>query len=87
MCPYKATLLYNVRLRFSKDKILNCFANVLIDVNPSEVADLYSLDTISSYLGKSLGTRPPHVFAIADKVHPEISITMARATTAQVPLR
>ena len=40
-------------------------ANILIAVNPYfEVSTLYTKDTIKSYMGKSLGTRPPHVFAI-----------------------
>jgi myosin heavy subunit len=29
---------------------------------------LYAAPTIKMYMGKSLGTMPPHVFAIADKV-------------------
>ena len=71
----EATLLNNVRLRYAKDKIYTYVANILIAVNPySEVAGLYSPDTISSYLGKSLGTRPPHVFAIADKAFRDMKV-------------
>ena len=71
----EATLLNNVRLRYQKDKIYTYVANILIAVNPySEVAGLYSPDTISSYLGKSLGTRPPHVFAIADKAFRDMKV-------------
>ena len=44
-------------------------ANILIAVNPyKDIKNLYSSSTIKSYEGKSLGTMPPHVFAIADKV-------------------
>ena len=44
-------------------------ANILIAVNPyKDIKNLYSSPTIKSYEGKSLGTMPPHVFAIADKV-------------------
>jgi len=40
-------------------------ANILIAVNPyTELRHLYTSDTIRSYQGKSLGTMPPHVFAI-----------------------
>ena len=40
-------------------------ANILIAVNPYyDITQLYALDVIKSYQGKSLGTRPPHVFAI-----------------------
>jgi myosin-6 len=30
---------------------------------------LYSSETIEEYRGKSLGTMPPHIFAIADKAY------------------
>ena len=44
-------------------------ANILIAVNPYfEVSTLYTKDTIKSYMGKSLGTRPPHVFAIGKDI-------------------
>ena len=52
-----------------QDKIYTYVANILIAVNPYfDIGDLYSSQTIKSYQGKSLGTRPPHVFAVADKV-------------------
>ena len=40
-------------------------ANILIAINPYyEIPALYDAKSIKSYQGKSLGTRPPHVFAI-----------------------
>ena len=40
-------------------------ANILIALNPYyEVPDLYSAQTRKNYQGKSLGTMPPHVYAI-----------------------
>ena len=40
-----------------------------IAINPYyEIPKLYAPATIKIYMGKSLGTIPPHVFAIADKV-------------------
>jgi myosin-6 len=40
-------------------------ANILIAINPyKELGSLYSSDTIKRYNGKSLGTMPPHVYAI-----------------------
>lgn len=40
-------------------------ANILIALNPYfEIPELYSSETIKKYEGKSLGTMPPHVFAI-----------------------
>lgn len=44
-------------------------ANILIAVNPYyDVPNLYSPDTIKLYKGKSLGTLPPHVYAIGERV-------------------
>ena len=71
----EATLLNNVRLRYSRDKIYTYVANILIAVNPYfEIPNLYSSDTIGSYLGKSLGTKAPHVFAIADKAFRDMKV-------------
>lgn len=42
-------------------------ANILIAVNPYyDVPKLYGPDAIKSYQGKSLGTLPPHVYAIGE---------------------
>jgi myosin heavy subunit len=42
-------------------------ANILIAVNPYfDIAKMYAPETIKSYQGKSLGTLPPHVFAIGE---------------------
>lgn len=41
---------------------------MLIALNPyTPSTSLYSTSTIQKYQGRSLGTLPPHVFAIADK--------------------
>ncbi|TNN26280.1 Unconventional myosin-VI [Liparis tanakae] len=61
----EATLLNNVRVRYSKDKIYTFVANILIAVNPYyDIPKLYNPETISKYRGRSLGTLPPHVYAI-----------------------
>lgn len=42
-------------------------ANILIAVNPYyDIPKLYSPDTIKKYRGRSLGTLPPHVYAIGE---------------------
>lgn len=61
----EAALLENVRIRFHRDKIYTYVAHILIAVNPYfEIPALHSADAISRYQGKSLGTMPPHVYAI-----------------------
>jgi len=44
-------------------------ANILIALNPYfDIPQLYSSQTVKSYQNKSLGTMPPHVFAIGQTV-------------------
>ncbi|XP_053087667.1 myosin VIa isoform X2 [Pangasianodon hypophthalmus] len=71
----EATLLNNIRVRYSKDKIYTYVANILIAVNPYyDIPKLYSPDTIQQYRGRSLGTLPPHVYAIADKAYRDMKV-------------
>uniref|UniRef100_A0AAQ4PB94 Myosin VIb n=1 Tax=Gasterosteus aculeatus aculeatus TaxID=481459 RepID=A0AAQ4PB94_GASAC len=71
----EATLLNNVRLRYNKDHIYTYVANILIAVNPYyDIHKLYGLDAIKTYQGKSLGTLPPHVYAIADKAYRDMKV-------------
>lgn len=50
-------------------------ANILIAVNPyCDILKLYGLDAIKSYKGKSLGTLPPHVYAIGESSRLLISV-------------
>uniref|UniRef100_A0A7N6B8W9 Unconventional myosin-VI n=1 Tax=Anabas testudineus TaxID=64144 RepID=A0A7N6B8W9_ANATE len=71
----EATLLNNVRVRYSKDKIYTFVANILIAVNPYyDIPKLYSPETIKQYQGRSLGTLPPHVYAIADKAYRDMKV-------------
>ncbi|KAK1894483.1 Unconventional myosin-VI [Dissostichus eleginoides] len=71
----EATLLNNVRVRYNKDHIYTYVANILIAVNPYyDIPKLYGPDAIKSYKGKSLGTLPPHVFAIADKAYRDMKV-------------
>ncbi|KAL6477927.1 hypothetical protein MHYP_G00137620 [Metynnis hypsauchen] len=71
----EATLLNNVRVRYSKDLIYTFVANILIAVNPYyDIPKLYAPETIKSYHGRSLGTLPPHVYAIADKAYRDMKV-------------
>ncbi|XP_029451442.1 unconventional myosin-VI isoform X3 [Rhinatrema bivittatum] len=71
----EATLLHNIKVRYSKDKIYTYVANILIAVNPYyDVPKLYTSETIKKYQGKSLGTLAPHVYAIADKAFRDMKV-------------
>jgi myosin-6 len=72
----EATLLHNIKTRYAKNQIYTLTANILIAINPYyEVPDLYSINTIKKYQGKSLGTLAPHVYAIADKAYRDMKVT------------
>ncbi|XP_077145978.1 unconventional myosin-VI isoform X6 [Ranitomeya variabilis] len=71
----EATLLHNIKVRYSKDKIYTYVANILIAVNPYfDVPKLYTSEYIKMYQGRSLGTLPPHVYAIADKAFRDMKV-------------
>ncbi|XP_061479148.1 unconventional myosin-VI isoform X5 [Rhineura floridana] len=71
----EATLLHNIKVRYSKDRIYTYVANILIAVNPYfDIPKLYSSDVIKKYQGRSLGTLPPHVYAIADKAFRDMKV-------------
>ncbi|KAL3278259.1 hypothetical protein HHI36_013596 [Cryptolaemus montrouzieri] len=71
----EGSLLNNIRIRYYKNKIYTYVANILIAVNPyKEIPTLYSKDMLKSYQGKSLGEKPPHVFAIADKAFRDMKV-------------
>jgi len=71
----EATFLNNVALRYKRDQIYTYVANILIAVNPYfEIKNLYSKETVKKYQGKSLGTLPPHVFAIVDKAFRDMKV-------------
>ena len=71
----EATLLYNIKVRYIKEKIYTYVANILIAINPyDDIKNLYASKTIKAYQGRSLGTMPPHVFAIADKAFRDMKV-------------
>jgi myosin-6 len=65
----EGTLLHNLKLRYVKDKIYTYTANILLALNPYHTLDMYTHAIVKSYQGKSLGTEPPHSYAIADKAY------------------
>ncbi|XP_053396881.1 unconventional myosin-VI-like isoform X2 [Mercenaria mercenaria] len=74
----EATLLNNLKMRYLKNKIYTFTANILIALNPyAKIPDLYSSDCRHKYKGKSLGTMPPHVYAIADKAYRDMKVNKA----------
>uniref|UniRef100_A0A3B4AQH4 Myosin motor domain-containing protein n=1 Tax=Periophthalmus magnuspinnatus TaxID=409849 RepID=A0A3B4AQH4_9GOBI len=65
-----------ILLCVENDALLRTYvANILIAVNPYfDIPNLYGPEAIKSYKGKSLGTLPPHVYAIADKAYRDMKV-------------
>lgn len=66
---YETCLVLNESIirNFYASPVQTYVANILIAVNPYfDIPKIYSSETIKSYQGKSLGTMPPHVFAIGE---------------------
>eukprot|EP00035_Acanthoeca_spectabilis_P040063 m.67090 g.67090 ORF g.67090 m.67090 type:complete len:1274 (+) comp9847_c0_seq3:175-3996(+) len=69
------SLLFNVKQRYDADLMYTYTANILIAVNPYHEIPIYGDAFIQQYSGASLGTLPPHVFALANR-----AFTALRAT-------
>ena len=65
----EATLLENLRSRYTRDSIYTYTANILIAVNPYKDLALYGDPVYPKYAGRPLGLAPPHLYAIADRAY------------------
>ncbi|XP_058458630.1 unconventional myosin-XV isoform X2 [Malaya genurostris] len=67
---HEASLLWNLKLRYDNTLIYTYAGSILISVNPYKMfADAYGIEIAKMYSGKSLGTLPPHLFAISSAAH------------------
>ena len=59
-------------------------AHILIAVNPyKEFPAFYSYEACGRYKGRSLGTLPPHVFAIGDKAYRDMRVIASAKPSIQ----
>ena len=65
----EATLLANVRARYTAKEIYTLTGSILLAMNPFESLPIYSEAIMAEYAGKSLGRAPPHVYAIAETAY------------------
>jgi len=65
-----ANILDNLRRRFLRDQVYTYTANVLLAVNPyKQLPHLYTVEKMSEYRSKNIGSMPPHPYAIADTAY------------------
>jgi myosin heavy subunit len=69
----EATLLHNIRVRYDDKKSDGgCYTvtgHILIAVNPFRDLSIYDEKQIKRYLNRPIGSEPPHIFAIADRMY------------------
>ena len=68
----EATLLHNVRHRYNGKDDGGCYSNtghILIAVNPFRKLGIYNDSEHKRYLSQAIGTQPPHIFAVADRMY------------------
>jgi len=68
----EATLLHNVRMRYNSANDGGCYTvtgHILIAVNPFRDLAIYDEKQIKRYLGRPIGSEPPHIYAIADRMY------------------
>lgn len=66
---HAASLLRNLKLRYEANLIYTYTAHILLVVNPFQELPVYDEAHVSRYKGKSIGSEPPHIFAIADSAY------------------
>lgn len=62
----EATILSNMRARFSSDAIYTYTGSILLAVNPFQRLPLYGEDNMKAYKFKKLGAVEPHVYAMSE---------------------
>ncbi len=66
-------ILANLKERYDADEIYTYIGHVLISVNPYKmIRGLYDKAKIDEYNGRVQWELPPHVFALADRVHKQM---------------
>ena len=47
--------------------------SILVSINPYALLPIYDLKIVKQYIGKRLGSMPPHIFAIADDAYSKMA--------------
>ncbi|XP_062594386.1 unconventional myosin-XV-like isoform X8 [Saccostrea cucullata] len=60
----ESVILRNLKIRYERELIYTFTGSILVSVNPYKMFNIYGLDMVKKYEGQTLGTLPPHLFAI-----------------------
>ncbi|ESO87137.1 hypothetical protein LOTGIDRAFT_154633 [Lottia gigantea] len=74
------SILNNIKARYARELIYTYTGSILVAVNPYRMYNIYGLDMVKRYEGRTLGSLPPHIFAIASTSYTK----MMKATENQV---
>eukprot|EP00002_Diphylleia_rotans_P023810 TRINITY_DN4689_c0_g1_i1.p1 TRINITY_DN4689_c0_g1~~TRINITY_DN4689_c0_g1_i1.p1 ORF type:complete len:1837 (+),score=393.89 TRINITY_DN4689_c0_g1_i1:87-5597(+) len=66
---HEAGLLHTIRERFESDRIYTYTGAILVSVNPYQGLPIYSNEIMHTYRHQPIGSKPPHIFAIADNAY------------------
>jgi len=62
----EASILHNLRLRYTTDNIYSNIGTILIAVNPFQMLPIYSPQVVDEYVQAGARNMPPHIFGVAD---------------------
>jgi len=65
----EASILQNLRLRFSRNEIYTYVGTILVAVNPFKLLPLYTAEMLEQYKEQGHRNSPPHVYSIADAAY------------------
>ncbi|KAK6169157.1 hypothetical protein SNE40_020262 [Patella caerulea] len=69
------SILENLRNRYAKELIYTYTGSILVAVNPYRMYNIYGLDMVKRYEGRTLGSLSPHLFAIASTSYSQMMKT------------
>ncbi|GBG31222.1 Myosin-6 [Hondaea fermentalgiana] len=65
----EASILHNLRTRYTQDEIYTLIGSILVAINPFKVLSIYNPQIVQDYVHNGAANMPPHVFGVADTAY------------------